>query len=88
MTKVKAKRVSRKFQLENLWQAISNAPAPVTIREICQLTGLKRTPYLDDLLNELYAHGNIKQHLTRLENGHIATEYWAVLPQHTPEDPD
>lgn len=69
-------RLNRRLRLEMVWEAINAAPAPVSVGDICALTGLKRTPYLADIINELLAHNYIRKGLATGDNGHAKIVYW------------
>lgn len=70
------KRVDRRLRLEMVWDAINEAPEPCDMGEIAARAGLKRTPYLADLVNELLAHGYILKGLATGTRGHARVVYW------------
>lgn len=75
---VQRKRLDRSLRAAVVWQAIADAPAPVDIKQICELTDMKRTPYLGELLEWLWAHGYIAREFEVRANGYAATVHWAI----------
>jgi len=72
------KALDWKLRAEQVWQAIYEAPEPVDIKQICELTGLKRTPYLGNLLDWLWTRGYIARKFDVRANGYAATVHWAI----------
>jgi len=81
-------RVSGPVRARFVWEAIFDAPHPVTINEICEITGLKRTPYLRDILDFLTLRGFLDSKFEVQPNGYAARIFWTVAdPAAPPELP-
>ena len=70
-------RMNWQLRAGMVWDTIAEQPKPVSIAEICALTGLKRTPYLGDILNWLTARNYLAYTLMRGDKGHAQIVYWA-----------
>jgi hypothetical protein len=75
------------LRMQSLWEVIANAPQPVSIKEICELTGLRRTPYLLATLDWLFARRCIARKFEVQANGYAATVYWAIAEPPAPTTP-
>lgn len=74
----KRKKLDWQVRARLVWDAIDGAPHPVNIKEICELTGMKRTPYLGNILEWLWQNGYIARTYEVQPNGYAATVHWAL----------
>lgn len=61
--------MTRQERLDQLLRIITNANGPLTITQIARLAGLKKSPYVIDLLNRLADDGEITFSDAHLTNG-------------------
>ncbi len=72
------KRLDVSLRAAVVWEAIDNSVGPVTIQQIADACGMKRTPYLASILENLWKGGYIETSVTVQPNGYAATVHWTA----------
>ena len=69
-------RMNRELRKRSLLQIVEAAGRAITVSEIAEYAGLKRTPYLVELLDELETEGSLDWSLAVLPGGWVGRIYY------------